>query len=227
MTQGFPPPGLKGATEADLENFLNEAPPDLPLRVSLDGDHWDSTAGHLLASRPELRFHTLFLRGMRLGDEGMKAMISSPAFASVTRLSVERCGITDRSVCALAQSPHAENLKELYLCNRQGIETGLLNEMGDTGAKALANSPRLAQLVEIDLWNTGVSDAGVKALVTSPYLTSLSTLTVWGTRLTREGAAEVKDLADKRWKQREAEGERFPPFCWLHTDYDERTLTEY
>jgi hypothetical protein len=224
MTLDTPWQSFGPGTEADLEKFLADASLDPPIQVSLGGNHWSPEAGRILASHPELNIQVLFLRGTLIRDEGIEALISSPMMASVKLLSMEQCGITNRGVCALARSPYTGNLEELYLCNRWGIESGSPNEVGDSGAKALAETPNLSGLTEIDLWNTGVGDEGVEALVTSPYLTRLSTLTVWETRLTDAGTKRIKALAFERWKRREAEGETFPPLCWLHTDYDERII---
>ena len=138
-------------------------------------------------------------------------------------LGVERCGITDRGVQALAESPHVAGIRDLCLCNRNGIETGVPNEIGDPGAKALAASPNLGALADLDLWNTSVGDAGLEALVESPFLTRLASLTVWWTQVTQEGVDRIKAVEFERWK-RESEETLGAVLCWLHTDFDERII---
>jgi hypothetical protein len=80
-------------------------------------------------------------------------------------LGIERYGLTDRGVESLAQSPQLDDLRELLLCNRGGIETGPLNAIGDEGA-----------------------------------------------------------LASEQWARRNAQAPG-GAYCWIHTDYDERTIT--
>ena len=211
--------------EADLEQFLAEAPAGRPIRLHLAGEAWGSRACELIAfSRAGLDLRVIFLRGAPLGDGALGALVASPALASVRSLGIERCGLTDQGVTWLAQSPHVSGLRELYLCNREGIETGPLNEIGDAGALALASSPHLGQLETLDLWNTGVGDAGLEALVASAHLPRLSSLTAWKTRLTQAGLIRVKAAAARQWERRKATAPG-APLCWIYTDYDERIIT--
>ena len=225
MAQDEPWLSFERGTEADLEQFVAKAPPGRPIRLSLAGEAWGPRAGEIIAfARSGLDLRAVFVRGAPLGDDGLGALAGSPALASVRTLGVERCGLTDQGVRWLAQSPHVNGLRELYLCNREGLETGPLNQIGDAGAVALAASPSLGQLETLDLWNTGVGDAGLEALVASAHLPRLSSLTAWKTCLTREGLSRVKAAAAKAYERRQVTlaGARY---CWVHSDYDERLIT--
>jgi hypothetical protein len=225
MTQNTAWLRFEQGAEADLERFLAEAPADRPIRIVLEGGAWGPRACELIAfARPGLDLRVLFLRGAPLGDSALGTLAGSPALASVRSLGVERCGMTDLGLRWLAQSPHVSGLRELYLCNREGIETGPLNEIGEAGALALAASPNLGALETLDLWNTGVGDAGLEAIVASTHLPRLSKLTAWKTRLTREGLARVKAAAAEAWERRKAAAEG-APYCWINSDYDERVIT--
>ena len=209
-------------SKAELELFLHSAVPNRPVRVILAEEHWGARACSLLAgARSGMDLQVLMLRGTAIGDDGIEVLAHSTVLASLRCLGVERCGLTDRGIQILAQSPHLSNLRELYLCNRAGIETGLLNVIGDTGAMALAASLQLGHLEKLDLWNTGVGDHGFAAIVASPHLSRLSSVTAWGTRLTREGAQRFREVATERWENSKDKGQGVA-YCWIYTDYDER-----
>jgi hypothetical protein len=216
---------FEAGTLADLEIFLNEAPGDHPVRVLLGGEDWGPEACRVLAAaQAGIDLRVLFLRGAPIGDAGMQILVSANLLASLRSLAVERCGLTDRGVHALANSAHLSHLVELYLCNRTGLETGPLNQIGDGGAMALATSPYLGRIEKLDLWNTQVGDQGLEAIMISPQLTRLTSLTAWETRLTREGALRIKDLAKARW-ERSRKLNPAAPYCWIFTDYDDRLIT--
>ena len=210
---------------ADLERFLSGLQPKHPLRVILEGEHWDAEAGRLLASAPAgMNFRFLSVRGAPFGDEGIALLAAAPMLASVQTLCLERCGITDAGVAQLAASPYVRELRQLFLCNRAGVETGFPNTIGESGALALAMSPNLGRLEELDLWNTSVGDRGVETLIASPNLWRLSQLTVWATRLTEEGANRAKALVMEQW-ERTRDSARPRTICSIHTDYDERSIS--
>jgi hypothetical protein len=191
----------------------------------LVGEQWGLQACHILAAaQAGIDLRAVFLRGTPLGDWGIEILASSAALAATQCLSIERCGLTDRGVQILAQSPHLTQLRELYLCNRDGIESGPLNQIGDVGALALAVSSNLSHLEKLDLWNTDVGDRGLEGLITSPNLPRLSSVNAWGTRLTPEGARHFKALASERW-ERHKEAAEGAVYCWIYTDYDERIIT--
>ncbi len=225
MTHNDPWLRFEAGTQADLEHFLNGALRHHPARVALNGEQWGPAACQILAAAPAgIDLRAVFLRGAPIGDPGIEILVGANVLDSVRSLSIERCGLTGRGVKALVKSTHLSELRELYLCNRVGIETGPLNRIGDDEAVALAASPYLGQLEKLDLSNTQVGDQGLEAIVGSPQLSRLSSLTAWETRLTREGARRIKDLAKDRW-ERSRKLNAAVTYCWIFTDYDERIIT--
>lgn len=67
------------------------------------------------------------------------------------------------SIEAIAASPLLAKLSSLHI-DAAGAA------VGDQGAIALANSPHVANLVELSLWNDDIGRAGAEALAASPYL---------------------------------------------------------
>jgi hypothetical protein len=211
-------------SESDLKSFLSGAPLTRPVRIALTGEQWGTRACHIIATAPAgINLRVLFIRGAPLGDQAIEVLASSTVLAATHSLGIERCGLTDRGVEVLAQSPQLTCLRELYLCNRDGIESGPLNEIGDVGALALA-SANLSYLEKLDLWNTRVSDQGLESLIASPNLLRLSSVTAWGTRLTPEGARRFRALAAERWERRK-DTAKGATYCSIYTDYDERLIT--
>jgi len=76
-----------------------------------------------------------------------------------------------------------------------GLEIEGGKQIGDAGAKALANSPHLANLASLTLGNHQIGDAGVKALANSPHLTNLRILEL---KCNRIGDAGARALAKSR-----------------------------
>src|SRR5438270_23243 len=54
-----------------------------------------------------------------------------------------------------------------------------VQQLGHAGVEALAASPQLARLTELDLHSNDIGEAGAQALATSPHLASLTRLTWW------------------------------------------------
>jgi hypothetical protein len=217
---------FESGEEADLAAFLKSADAQRPVRVVLRGEQWGTRACEVLAgSCPEIDLRVVYLHGTCIGDAGIDILTSSAVLKSVRSLGVERCGLSNRGVERLAQCPSLHNLRELYLCNRAGIETGRLNEIGDGGAIALAGSPHFSQLETLDLWHTSVGDQGFEAIATSPSLSRLSSVIAWDTQLTQEGSYRIKAMAAERL-QREPGNAGGRRSCCIHTDYDERVITD-
>lgn len=216
---------FESGEEADLETFLTSANAEHPVRVVLSGEQWGTRACEIVAgSCPEIDLRVVSLRGTCIGDAGINILASSTVLRSVRSLGVERCGLSSRGVERLAQCPSLHNLRELYLCNRAGIETGRLNEIGDEGAIAIATSPHLSHLETLDLWHTSVGDQGFEAIATSPSLSRLSSVIAWETQLTQAGAHRIKAIAEEK-RQREPGNAGGRRSCCIHTDYDERVIT--
>ncbi len=62
------------------------------------------------------------------------------------------------------------------------------NEIGDEGARALAQSPHLTSLSQLHLNYNGIGDEGARALAQSPHRTSLAYLGLRGNGIGDEGA---------------------------------------
>jgi hypothetical protein len=64
------------------------------------------------------------------------------------------------------------------------------NQIGDEGASALAASPRISQLRQLNMGGCGIGEKGARALVASPYLNRLQWLNLYDTpiRLPQHGS---------------------------------------
>lgn len=155
---------------------------------------------------PKLR--AIFFGGATDGDGCLSALAAAPVLPRLERVYADGCGITSAGVATLAGASGATSLGVLYLANRTNDWVATPNRVDDDGARALASSPYLGALYELDLGNNPVGDAGAEALVTSKTLRVLRQLNLWGTAVTREWAmgtdARVRML--------------------LHTDHDIRTI---
>jgi uncharacterized protein (TIGR02996 family) len=112
-----------------------------------------------------------------IGDDGLRLLAESPAFARFTSLELLSESIGDRGATALADSPHARQLTTLSLRN---------NYLTDAGVAALAGSPFLANLTHLDLASAALTftqhhygDAAVRRVAESPYLQNLVTLRLY------------------------------------------------
>ena len=72
-------------------------------------------------------------------------------------------GISGDVIEALAKSPLLAKLSSLHV-------DGAGEALGDRGASAFANSPQVANLVELSLWHDAIERPGVEALAASKYL---------------------------------------------------------
>jgi uncharacterized protein (TIGR02996 family) len=113
-------------------------------------------------------------------DRAVEAMVTRPGFRRIRTLDLFMTPITLDGVQAIAASPHAAGLEKLRLgapdfANR-------FAESNDTGAtamaEAVANSPHLANLKELDLSWRSIGMAGLKAIACSPYLRNLRRLSL-------------------------------------------------
>ena len=101
---------------------------------------------------PTLRH--LDLRGWPLGNDGAKALAANPAFAGLTRLTLDDCRIGDPGAKALFASPHLQNLVELHL-DYNGIKTA---------AAVLADPAVLPRLGECHLGGTRIPKRAAETL---------------------------------------------------------------
>ena len=182
----------------ELRVFLSGLKPDRPIRIIL-GEGWGPDVGELFDELPaglDLRF--LCLRGNRVGDEAILKICCHKALVLSKCVCLEHCGLTDVGLSRLLSSKCFDGLRELNLCNRGGVDSGLRNEISDTSVLALAACPHLSQLESLDLWNTDVSDLGLQALLESKTLNRLGSIYARGTKVTSAGAARLLPLLATR-----------------------------
>ncbi len=101
------------------------------------------------------RLCQLSLDGYPLGNDA-KALAENPALANLTRLSLRNCGIGDRGLTAIANSPHLRQLMELDLVSNK-LKT----------AHALRDRTLLPRLTLARLEYNSLSPAVVQNLYTS------------------------------------------------------------
>src|SRR5262249_54910723 len=103
---------------------------------------------------------------------------ASPCLAGLRRLSLKKCGLTDDALAALAESA------QLRPCKLDLYE----NPFGPPGLIALAGSPVLERLGELNLDFLPVGDAGVAALAGSPHARSMRRLELLKCNLSDDSA---------------------------------------
>lgn len=118
-----------------------------------------------------------------LGNGGVNVLARSPYLAGVRSLDLGGNGLDDGGVRAVARSPAAPNLRALAL-NDNGQVTA-------DGVKAVADSPFLTGLVELDLSGNDVSDAGVRAVAGGRATERVHTLRLAGNHIGDAGAAAL------------------------------------
>jgi Ran GTPase-activating protein (RanGAP) involved in mRNA processing and transport len=142
------------------------------------------------AARDALR--TLDLRGNGIGARGLEALSGAPFFGgldtldlsenplgpiagallervSASRLVLDRTHLGVDGVTALAAGSARPTVLSLRGCG-----------IGDEGCFALADSPLLSRVKNLDLADNGISIAGVRALARSLHIGSLEVLSVGG-----------------------------------------------
>jgi uncharacterized protein (TIGR02996 family) len=125
-----------------------------------------------------------------IGDAGLRELIRSPHIAGLRRLRLSDNGLTSRVMKALVEYPW-EHLERLDLAD---------NALTGAGVRHLAGSPRLATLRALDLAaNHEIRDDGAVALAESPNLGALCDLDLGWLNLRCRGLAV---LAGASWLPR-------------------------
>ncbi len=140
------------------------------------------------------RLMELHLGGNGIGDEVVREMAETPQLAGLTGLWLWDNQLTDEAVLALAQTTVLMRLETLYLNFNNITDAGVealvrspvvahlkmlwLNEMspslGVGSIHAVASSPHLTQLTELNLMGCAVDEASAVALVTTRNLPALT-----------------------------------------------------
>lgn len=144
----------------------------------------------------------------RLGPAGLRAFAASPHLTDLTEFDVSGNDLPDAALRPLLTGPVGDRLHRLVLHgNRLGdagtaafvnatvfgrmAATRALDlrhlKMGPTGARALAETPALADVEILLLDGNAVGDAGLTALATSPHIRRLRTLSLRENRVSDDG----------------------------------------
>jgi hypothetical protein len=136
----------------------------------------------------------LNLAGSPIGDGGLIALCRSKMAQTLrgtevpkhdyvrgTDAGLGKIGISDVGAIAFARSPLMANLNGPRL-------NLMMNQIGDAGLTALAESEHLLRFRELVLRENVVGDDGVEALAASPYAANLQYLDFWRNRITDRGA---------------------------------------
>ena len=112
----------------------------------------------------------------RIGDKHLRQFAASPLLGSLIGLTIQNCNASGAAIAEVVNNPASAGLKVLHL--------------GKVSAPvmAIAGSPHMAQLRDLDCWFAQVTDAEFKALCDSPHLTRLRSLHVMNNQLTIHSA---------------------------------------
>jgi Ran GTPase-activating protein (RanGAP) involved in mRNA processing and transport len=155
--------------------------------LNLEQNQLTEVALRALAESGLGAFHTLLLADNPVGNKGMTALASAPAFHGLTILYLADTGITATGLADLFGSDSI--LGFLIDVDLTG------NRIGDEGARVLAQSPHTGHLTHLYLDNTGMTDVGARALADSPHLGALEYLSLGDNELTEAGVAYLLEQA--------------------------------
>jgi Ran GTPase-activating protein (RanGAP) involved in mRNA processing and transport len=126
---------------------------------------------------------TLNLAGKKIGDEGVKILLSHEILQKVTKLDLRYNEITKNGAKLMADSKSLSNLKTLELRH---------NFLADAGAKLIAQSENFNSLKELKLgWNE-IRDAGAIAF-TEQKIKNLTKLDLRGNFLSNGTKTALKN----------------------------------
>src|SRR5262249_20233236 len=119
------------------------------------------------------------------------ALVDSPLMDGMEDLDISGNSLGTTVAEAISASSHVANLMHLNLS---------WGRIDDKGVQSLANSPRLARLVVLDLrLNLKIGDIGARALARSPHLMRLQSLLLSNqSRITESGKQALNDRFGKR-----------------------------
>jgi uncharacterized protein (TIGR02996 family) len=176
-------------------------------RLELQGCRLGPAGGADLAASPHLANLTwLNLNWNRLGPDGATALARSPHLARLRTLKLESNDLGDLGVVALAESPHRCELTDLDLTENELTPEGMsrllaraawpklrrlafgANPLDDSVGAALAASPLLAGLAELDAFAVNWTAKAVQRLTASGALGNLTSLELSSNPVGDEGA---------------------------------------
>jgi uncharacterized protein (TIGR02996 family) len=131
--------------------------PELPRlrKIYAESKQINPAAAQALASLPQLRtLRLLWLKRNPLGDEGLRWIASATHFGAVRHLDLDDTQVGDDGLVALAAAPALRPVR-LLLQN---------NHFHARGVEALASSPVLERVEDLDLSRARIGDAGLVAL---------------------------------------------------------------
>jgi len=153
-----------------------------PLFSSLIGGTQVMTRKTQLMARSEAYAWVGGLSFHRISAPQLTNFADSPLLDSLILLHFRGCNATAASFATLVNSPRARSLKRLDFY-----------EQNDVPTEAIASSPQVSRLRELQLWRTGLTDTGFKTLCDSPHLNDLRLLVVAGNSLTIHSARAFVD----------------------------------
>ena len=182
----------------------------LPDAVALDATTF-LERGDELFDNTQVRVGRSFLRRVRLEEPArvLPALVLCSSLNQVSELDLSECDLGNGGVCLLVCSPHLSFLKSLSLGHNRLDDSGAMavaraaglsrlqtldlndnGQIGETGIAAIAESPFLAGLLELDISGNEVNELAVRALLHGPIARSLKRLRLSNNPL-RDGLTEL------------------------------------
>jgi len=174
----------------------------------------------------EIRLANLDLSGNPIGDGGVAHLADAEVLGELARLSLQQCEMGSRGARELAGAYWFGGLRALNLNGNSIGRAGAAalagagenlaelrvreNDLGPEGARHLAASAALGELLILDASGNGLEAAGVRAVAGSPHLAKLAVLDLAHNDLPREAGpleAAIGALAA-----------RAPTLVWLRLD---------
>ena len=174
--------GVRGARAlAAVSNLQNLR------RLSLAGCEVKAKGAAALASSSHLvNVRELALDRNKLNDDGVVSIARSAMLTNLNTLTLSNNNITDKGCAAFAQT-NAEQISWLDLSN---------NKIGSAGVSAIAGAQQFANLEVLDLaLNKNISGSAATAIANSPYMSRLTELNLYWGDIGRYGAEALAKSA--------------------------------
>ncbi|MBH25767.1 MAG: hypothetical protein CMH57_15275 [Myxococcales bacterium] len=141
----------------------------------------------------------LSLESVRVGSRGLAALAQSPHLERLERLNLRSCGVTDDAAAGRGVTRSLSGVEALaaspLLTHVMDLDLAE-NDLGEGGAVALARGGGLARLERLNLRRNGVTAEGMKALARSPLLARIKQLDLRGNHVGPEGAEALASLPE-------------------------------